>query len=161
MRRTRETAMVEPEPYYEPREKSGALMPLIFGLIVGFAGLAVYLGAPEALGQLHAMYNERLAALGEEWRQYATYIAIAIGLLFLLIVRRIVLRIPLILGLILGALIWVPFGNHIMAAVPVVEENLPALRGELDTVLNQYPALQSLRDIAEDTIAVPGAQPAE
>lgn len=160
--RQRESAMIEPEYDYMPGEPRGFIMPLIFGLIIGIGGLAIWLGLPSFgtfIGELYQTYI--VASVPEDYRAYTIWGVIAAGIMVLLLMRGVLLRVPLLLGAIVGALLWVPFGNHIMAVAPQVEENLPELRAGLDGLMVDYPTLQSLRDMAESNVAIPGTEVAE
>lgn len=159
--RQRETAMIEPERDYMYEEPRGFFMPLIFGLIIGIGGLAIWLGLPTFGSFIQEQYQGLIvASVPEEYQAYTIWAVIAVGIMLLLLLRGILLRVPLILGVLVGALLWVPFGNHVMAMVPQVEENLPDLRAGLDGLLTDYPTLQSLRDVAESNVAVPSGTPA-
>jgi|GEM_PF-6145116 len=150
--RQRETAMIEPERDYMYEEPRGFFMPLIFGLIIGIGGLAIWLGLPTFGSFIQEQYQGLIvASVPEEYQAYTIWAVIAVGIMLLLLLRGILLRVPLILGVLVGALLWVPFGNHVMAMVPQVD---------LDGLLTDYPTLQSLRDVAESNVAVPSGTPA-
>ncbi len=157
MARRRESAMIEPEPWDDGRERGPLtrLLRLIFGVILGLAVAAWLIANPGVLSQIGAFYDQLKASVPAEYAQYTGYATVAVVLLLIFLMRGLLVNNAVFYGLVIGAALWVPFGNHIMAAVPQTEDYMPGLRPGLNEMIGGYPQLTKVQEWAE--LAVPVA----
>jgi len=158
MARRRELAMIEPEPWDDEQQRGifARLVRLIFGAILGLAAGAWLIANPEVLTQLKGLYDAQVANVPEEYAAYTGYATIAVVLLLVYLLRGWLVNNAVFYGLIIGAVLWVPFGNHFMAAVPQIDEYMPGLRPGLEEMIGTYPQLSKVQELAEQTVPVEG-----
>jgi hypothetical protein len=156
MARRREMAMIEPEPWEDEHERGifARLVRLIFGVILGLAAGAWLIANPEVLTQLKGVYDELIAQVPAEYAPYTGYATIAVAVLLVYLLRGWLVNNAVFYGVIIGAALWVPFGNHMMAAVPQIDDYLPGLRPGLEEMIGTYPQLNKVQEWAELTVPV-------
>ncbi|MEM1266223.1 MAG: hypothetical protein AAGI50_09435 [Pseudomonadota bacterium] len=121
---------------------------------LGFVVAMLWLGGEFAAFSLRAILSA-LAGGG-----LATVVAMAIaGALVVLAVRHLVFGSVIGWASVIGALIWVPFGNHILAVAPGIETTYPGLRPRLETMLSDNPLLADLRRAVEAELPPPAPRP--
>ncbi len=158
----RETAMIEPEYVSGHGPRRGFMSHLfrtVLGVLLGLGVAAYVISTPGLLDQARALFDARVVAnLPEDYQIFAPWVALVLGVLLLLILRRFILN-GVVYAAVIGAFLWVPFGNHIMAAVPQVETSFPALRGELTRIVSTNPTFSQLRNVTEEAMPVATVAP--
>jgi len=156
MARRRELAMIEPEPWDDEVQRGifARFVRLIFGILLGLAAGAWLIANPETLAQLRVLYDEQMAKVPEEYAPYTGYATIAVVLLVVYLLRGWLVNNAVFYGVIIGAALWVPFGNHMMAAVPQIDDYMPGLRPGLEEMIGTYPQLSKVQEWAEVTVPV-------
>lgn len=156
MARRREMAMIEPEPWDDEPQRGifARFVRLVFGTILGLGAGAWLIANPGVLDQLWVLYDEQMAKVPEEYAPYTGYATIAVVLLLVYLLRGWLVNNAVFYGLIIGAVLWVPFGNHFMAAVPQIDEYMPGLRPGLEEMIGTYPQLSKVQELAEQTVPV-------
>ncbi|MEM7615932.1 MAG: hypothetical protein AAF245_12840 [Pseudomonadota bacterium] len=153
--RQRRTAMIEPE-YVEPPRRSlfMRLVRFVFGLAVGILIAAWLISNPWVWTTIGETFQTRFVAnLPPDYQQFAPWVVLGLLAILALILKRFILN-GLVYTAILGAFLWVPFGNHMMAATPLFEQTFPTLRSGLDTIVTNYPPLAQIRTTAEASVPV-------
>lgn len=148
------------EPMVEERRRPGLfgrLFRLILGAIVGLAAAGALLAFPDALGNVWAATVLPLQGLEPGQR---TWVIVVILAVLLLIFSKIGLRFltsALLLGIIVGTVAWLPFGRHILAAVPEINQEVPSLSTGLDAFVARDARFEDLRAWGEATVPIPDA----
>ncbi|MEM8787947.1 MAG: hypothetical protein AAGE76_06780 [Pseudomonadota bacterium] len=161
----RGTAVIEPESDAPQRGIFARLLRLIFGVVLGLAAAAYLIANPQLLTGLAGIYESRVDRLPEQYIPYAFPALMVVAVLLLYALRGVIFRNAIFYGAALGALLWVPFGNHILTAAPQVETAMPSLRPGLERLVQTDPRFGQVRNWAEtrlpvETIASLGAQTA-
>lgn len=143
--------------YIEPMDGPGAgskLLVLFLSIVVGFIAAGLLIAYPQFIDFVWEDLSARVNRLNDEQRSLVPF-AVGMGAVALLFLLRGFFLSSRFFGLLIGAFLWIPFGNHVLAAAPQVDRAMPNLRPGLNQLVTGSERLARIRGWAERTFPVP------
>lgn len=136
----------------EPRRGGGVggvlskLVMLALGLLVGVFAGAVMLDRPDAVAQIWEAIQAQFQQLRYGDLAFPRMVLGLIAILVAVMSFYVLMRSFAMIGIGLGVAAWAPFGAHILAYVPEVRVQFPALEANMVEFVAEREQLAGLRD---------------